>query len=90
LARLGGDEFAILAINAEEEHCETVRKRIHRKVEGGNANADRPYQLRLSVGIAVKGASQKGSIEELLVQADALMYAEKNKRAVGGRVPLAG
>jgi two-component system cell cycle response regulator len=90
LARLGGDEFAVLAINADEEHCETVRKRIHQKVERTNSNADRPYQLRLSIGIAVNSASHQHSIEELLAQADALMYEEKNKRVVMGRVPLAG
>jgi GGDEF domain-containing protein len=52
--------------------------------------ANAPYQLSMSIGIAHSTAARPCSLEELLSQADAQMYAHKQTkhttRAVGAAI----
>lgn len=56
--------------------------------------ANLPYQLSLSMGVAQSTAAQPASLEELLQQADAQMYANKQRtraaRVVGAAAAHAG
>ena len=80
LARLGGDEFAILVAEAAENDIEAVRHRIDRKLCSFNADPGRRYDLSFSVGIVPNDATQHSNLEQLLSQADALMYRQKQSK----------
>jgi two-component system, cell cycle response regulator len=80
LARLGGDEFAILVADAAENDIEAVRRRIDRKLCSFNADPGRCYDLSFSIGIVPNDATQLSDLEQLLSQADALMYQEKRRK----------
>jgi two-component system cell cycle response regulator len=84
LARLGGDEFAVLIAEATEDRIGTVVGRIQQKLEVCNAAPNRKYPLRFSIGIVPGDAGRRCDLEQLLHEADAVMYQQKQKR--GGRV----
>ena len=78
IARVGGDEFAVVAMAACSEHAEIIYGHLRDNIKSHNEKEDRPYKISLSVGFVcyVPGSS----IEELLVQADQLMYEDKQKK----------
>jgi len=80
IARFGGDEFVALAMEASDEHAEIIYSRLQDNIKSHNEKEVRPYKISLSLGFAcyVPGSS----IEELLVQADQLMYEDKQKKRV--------
>ena len=82
LARLGGDEFAILIAEADGTSIYTVVQRVQQKLLSCNADPGRQYDLSFSIGIVADDATQQSDLEQLLSQADALMYEHKrSKRA---------
>jgi diguanylate cyclase (GGDEF)-like protein len=77
-ARLGGDEFAVLLVDISEENARTVANRIlsflARPLDVGGG--ERP--IRASLGLAL-GDAGTTSVEQLLRNADAAMYAAKHR-----------
>jgi diguanylate cyclase (GGDEF)-like protein/PAS domain S-box-containing protein len=82
LARLGGDEFVVLAVDALLESAETMTSRIQAALETGNQKGQRPYQLNISTGVARCDPEVPSSVSELIVEADRLMYSQKQARKV--------
>ena len=80
LARLGGDEFVVLAVDALQESAESITGRIQAALELGNRPGHRVYQLTLSMGIAHCDPEIPSTVSELIVQADSLMYSQKQAR----------
>ena len=80
LARYGGDEFAVLITDAAEASATTVIERVQEHVRVCNAQPGRRYQLSLSLGIASSDATGVASVEQLLHEADALMYQYKQTK----------
>lgn len=76
LARLGGDEFVVLV--GDYNRSEEVLSRLHAAVVGFRRRTGRP--LSLSVGLAESSLSADEGLDQLLVQADAAMYADKCSR----------
>ncbi len=82
IARLGGDEFVVLAMEGEETLDETrIMERIQSSFAQINEEGNRPYKLSISVGIHRWSPGQDIALEEILKQADLLMYESKKKRA---------
>jgi diguanylate cyclase (GGDEF)-like protein len=82
LARLGGDEFCVLMTDPCEGSALLVRKRLQQRIDFTNALSPSGFRLSLSVGIVDVPAVRQPPLEELLRDADALMYQQKrNKRA---------
>jgi len=79
LARLGGDEFAVLIPDAEENWIEMVVARVQQKLDLCNTDTRRAYPLSFSIGIVPGDALRRNDLEQLLNEADALMYQEKEK-----------
>ena len=77
IGRMGGDEFAVLAINTTDETGEVLRTRLRTTVANYNRPEGRNYQLSLSIGIAHFDPETPSTLDELMVQADTLMYEEK-------------
>ena len=49
-------------------------------LEAINAQAQRPYRLALSVGFVTVGFDRWPTLEEMLAEADASMYKEKQQK----------
>ena len=80
IARFGGDEFAVLAPEASGEYAAMVEKRLHDQLALHNADADRPYKLSISIGVAYCNPARPCSLDEMLSCADSLMYEQKKKK----------
>jgi two-component system cell cycle response regulator len=80
LSRIGGDEFAILIADVDENCADVIRRRIQQKLDSCNTNAGRRYLLSLSIGIVAANVREPADLEQLLHEADALMYAQKQKK----------
>ena len=83
-ARLGGDEFAVLLTDTPVGKVEDVLTRFDSAVNHYNQQAQRGYDLCYSVGIAAFDPERHSSVEDLLAEADTLMYQHK-KQTAGSR-----
>ena len=79
IARLGGDEFVALLSVDSDQTSEIVCQRIKSRVELHNAEANRDYELSLSVG-AKRSRAEGTMLADLLAQADSALYAQKRGR----------
>jgi diguanylate cyclase (GGDEF)-like protein len=77
LARIGGDEFAVFVADATQDNGDIVKQRVQQKLELCNTDPSRRYQLSFSVGVVPANGSNGCDIEQILVQADAAMYEQK-------------
>ena len=81
IARMGGDEFIVLGMVTPYYGIETLTKRLKENLKVHNSLADEPLEdISLSFGFALYDSSQPSSIEELLTNADKLMYIAKRKK----------
>jgi len=80
IARIGGDEFVVL-LESTVENDEILMTRLYENIKDCNAKGLRPYKLSISVGSAQYDPENPISLDELLSEADALMYAQKRKRS---------
>lgn len=89
VARIGGDEFAILSLERTGERSGTMIRRLYRNVANANSALRKPYRLSLSAGAAYFDPADPIPLEELLDQADKMMYKQKlkNKGNFTGRHP---
>ena len=80
IGRIGGDEFAVLAINTADGTREILAARLQDRLEIFNSIEAKPYKLHLSIGIAHYNPKIPCSLDELMTQADTLMYEEKRRK----------
>ena len=80
IGRMGGDEFVILAIDTTNGTREVLMKRLHNYLDDYNRPEGRSYTLSLSIGIVPYDPKKPFSLDELMAQADTLMYEEKRKK----------
>jgi diguanylate cyclase (GGDEF)-like protein len=80
LARIGGDEFAVFVADATQDNGDIVKQRVQQKLELCNTDPSRRYQLSFSVGVVPANGSNGCDIEQILVQADAAMYEQKQSK----------
>ncbi|WP_276662265.1 sensor domain-containing diguanylate cyclase [Syntrophomonas wolfei] len=84
VARIGGDEFAILSLQTSWDNAEILMDRLQTKVRSFNEKKLLPYTLAVSLGIALYPCDYRCTVEEMLQNADEMMYASKrNKRKTG-------
>ncbi len=80
IARVGGDEFVILVIENGGTDAASGLDRLAAKLDAYNASRNSEAPLSISVGAACYLPDQPCSIDELLAQADTLMYKQKGER----------
>ena len=80
IARLGGDEFGILALEAADESAELLVERLRDRVVDFNRSSAEPFELSLSIGMAHHDEDPRVRLEDLIVEADAVMYREKRDK----------
>ena len=78
IARVGGDEFAVLAMEDSADSRELLQSRLLKTLQQVNQKRSPNLQLSLSTGVLrCDGTMEKLCIEDLISQADGLMYQEK-------------
>ena len=83
IARLGGDEFGVLALEASRESSELLIVRLRESISEFNETSSDPYQLSISIGMARHEGDMRVRLEDLVEEADSVMYKEKHgKRSV--------
>jgi diguanylate cyclase (GGDEF)-like protein/PAS domain S-box-containing protein len=80
VARIGGDEFVVLVVDASIESADMLTKRLRENLEEHNCSGGRPWHLSLSLGTARYDTESPSSLAELISQADARMYTQKQTR----------
>ncbi len=83
LARLGGDEFAALAIDTNAIESEIFTTRLQNLIDTQNNLKNRKFKLSISVGCACYNPDTPCTVNELMLQADTSMYAQKQSRKKG-------
>ncbi len=78
-ARLGGDEFAVLLTNTPAQNAAEIVARFREQVDFFNRQANRGYELRFADGIVSPRSDREYQIDDLLEQADTLMYSQKSR-----------
>jgi len=79
IARIGGDEFIVFPVETSEASSSSIAARLQRNLEIYNTINNFDYKLSMSVGIALIDAESSCNVDELIVQADKLMYESKRK-----------
>ena len=81
VARIGGDEFVLL-LTGGDEGFDTQRliDRIQKLIEKQNRKKSRRWEVILSVGFARRSYDSGQSLDDLIVQADKMMYEQKKKK----------
>ncbi|MBC3383100.1 sensor domain-containing diguanylate cyclase [Pseudomonas sp. SWRI179] len=77
IGRLGGDEFVALLTGSSHVETTTIMARLQEILDERNAMLQRGYDIRFSVGQIEYDAQRHRSIDNLLADADAAMYAQK-------------
>jgi len=85
IARIGGDEFVFLGLCDDEETANRLLSRLNKIIEEHNNREKRQYQISLSIGYVYYDPQRPIPLEELLKEADRLMYEEKRRKKLGGR-----
>jgi two-component system cell cycle response regulator len=80
VARIGGDEFVVMPIAGKKQEADIVVARFKEHITVRNDKGDRPYQLSISVGMSCFDPKNPHSIDEMLKQAEELMYEEKMQK----------
>lgn len=81
VGRIGGDEFAALAVIPSEDMGERLEQRIKGIEKRFNDASDKDYYVETSIGYATFRWREKMSIQDMLSQADKMLYEnKKNKR----------
>lgn len=74
VARMGGDEFVGMGTFVSKEDLEDMKHTIVSKLEALKNEERLPYDLSVSVGTSVAGASASESLEFFIREADSRMY----------------
>lgn len=79
LARYGGDEFVIVGNIRNKDEVAQLINQIEEEEKKYNKETNNKYNIKLSIGYALQNDNHT-SVEDLIKEADALMYAKKRKR----------
>ena len=80
LARIGGDEFVMLAMDTLETSAEKLINRFEQVLNDHHLQTKPSYKLTMSFGVACFNPKNPSSIDALLVEADKLMYENKQRK----------
>ena len=79
LARYGGDEFVIVGNIQNKDEVAQLINQIEEEEKKYNKETNNKYNIKLSIGYALQNDNHT-SVEDLIKEADNLMYAKKRKR----------
>jgi len=76
---LGGDEFFAILRECTIEQAEKIWQKAVEKINNFNNKKLKPYQISLSRGFIQYSAGDDKTADQLITEADARMYTEKEK-----------
>lgn len=79
IGRYGGDEFSVLAIEVKGRSADTIVTRMNENLKAHNKRKRGARKINLSIGFTRYNADENMTVDDLIEEADAMMY--KNKRA---------
>ncbi|MFC2157363.1 sensor domain-containing diguanylate cyclase [Acidobacteriota bacterium] len=82
--RMGGDEFAVIAREPFKELPENIITRLENQITAFNKKKNFPFKLSISAGITRFDPENPKTIDELVREADALMYKKKRNKKNNG------
>ena len=80
IGRFGGDEFVVLLPNTLDEVAKKFPGRLEASLAEFNAASGKPYEIKISIGMARIGFEDKTSISDIVAIADNKMYENKRSR----------
>ena len=80
VARFGGDEFVLLLTTAEKDWENSIRRRLQQQLDACNSQPGRRYGLSFSVGVVTAEPARWITLEDLVAEADAMMYRQKQRK----------
>ena len=80
LGRTGGDEFVCFMHRTSEEQVEKMKRRVKELCEIYNGTSLNPYYLGISLGCYEFDAKEDSRLNDVLKQADVLLYEAKKSR----------
>lgn len=78
LARWGGDEFVVILPGASEAHATDFALTLHNVFDEPVDSSEGRHMISCSIGLAT--SSNKVSLADALIEADALMYEQKKRQ----------
>lgn len=82
VARIGGDEFVVITHGPHDDVVPAIR-RLKEATNKANNIGKKPYKIGFSMGEITIDPQSQDSLDELLAQADAAMYENKQARRAG-------
>ncbi len=77
-ARIGGDEFIVLMISDKERDSkDSITHRLEQHIALYNQKENRQFELSISIGVALFDHKNPSGLEEIIKEADGLMYSAK-------------
>jgi diguanylate cyclase (GGDEF)-like protein len=83
IARMSGDEFAVLLMDAPENNTALITERLQENIRSFNDGSGVPFTLSISIGIVAHDPERASTIDDLLKEADDLMYRNKLRKKEG-------
>ena len=83
IARMSGDEFAVLLMDTPENNIVVITDRLHENIRSFNDRSGVPFKLSISIGIVAHDPDRVCTIDDLLKEADDLMYLNKLRKKEG-------
>ncbi|UCE80031.1 MAG: GGDEF domain-containing protein [Nitrospiraceae bacterium] len=77
ISRIGGDEFVVIPVGTTGDDVGIIVARFENALTIHNEKMNRNFKLSASIGIAYYDPANPRSLDELLLQADKMMYKQK-------------
>ncbi|MBR1568796.1 MAG: GGDEF domain-containing protein [Lachnospiraceae bacterium] len=80
VGRIGGDEYSFALTMKKDMEDSAVERRIHSLFTAHNKKSDKAYNVTVSIGMYLIGASEKVELEDALSYADEKLYVAKQHK----------
>ncbi len=80
IGRLGGDEFTAIISKVEPPNYNCICRRIEENLCIKNNELNKPWKLEMSIGYIYVSPEDKRDLQELMKQADSMLYKEKQAK----------
>ena len=80
VGRVGGDEFGVITVREGKNWRDSIYSRLEQLITAHNTTNGQTYRLSCSIGDAELRLGKSESLEDIIMRADTMMYADKAKK----------
>jgi len=80
ICRMGGDEFLLIFPDNSLKDAPLIRERLNKNLTKLNHSLNKPYKIKLSIGLSEYNPDNPQAMDELIHMADKRMYEEKKNK----------